>query len=118
MIITNLESKKIYDYICSTVQVPKIINSEYLVNRNFNALNNSKDQHQFQYSWEFCGQDLSKCTIDLSDDEFATLSFDDNTIFSDEQQSKFHPQEIMQKGKQFSAELEELFKRRNYGARP
>jgi hypothetical protein len=78
----DLDFKKIYDYFCSTVRVPGDIDSPYLLDRNENAFLDYKAQHSSQYSWEFCGQDLSKCNINLSYEEFQSLNFDRNCLFS------------------------------------
>ena len=64
-----------------------------------------------EYSCALCGQDVSKSDLsELSEEQFIRLSFDEETIFSQEQKSKFRPNEILETGKRFGLQLELLHK--------
>ena len=50
-----------------------------------------------------CGVNLSQCDMSELDFEHFKLScFDENTIFSEEQQKKFKPSELLESAKAFS----------------
>ena len=55
-----------------------------------------------------CGEDVSKIDMsNLSPENFRRLTFDNKTIFSDEQIKKFHPEKLLEQGKEFSNIKEE-----------
>lgn len=56
-----------------------------------------------------CGKDLSLWDLsDLDYEHFKLLSFDENTIFSEEQQEKFHPDQLLNSAKKPMKELQLL----------
>lgn len=56
-----------------------------------------------------CGKDVSKIDMgNLSPANFRRLTFDSETIFSDEQIKKFHPEKLLERGKSFSRGMERL----------
>ena len=55
-----------------------------------------------------CGEDVSKIDMSsLSPENFRRLTFDNKTIFSDEQIKRFHPEKLLEQGKKFSNVKEE-----------
>lgn len=55
-----------------------------------------------------CGEDVSKIDMsNLSPENFRRLTFDNKTIFSDEQIKRFHPEKLLEQGKKFSNVKEE-----------
>ena len=55
-----------------------------------------------------CGKDVSKIDMsNLSLENFRRLTFDNKTIFSDEQIKRFHPEKLLEQGKKFSNVKEE-----------
>ena len=71
----------------------------------FKKFFNKNEQEYCQYFilYGICGENV--CEIDMSDlsiEYFKKLTFDSETKFSQEQIDKFHPNEIIEKGKQFS----------------
>ena len=55
-----------------------------------------------------CGEDVSKIDMsNLSPENFRRLTFDNKTIFSNEQIKRFHPEKLLEQGKKFSNVKEE-----------
>jgi hypothetical protein len=90
--------------------LPQKINDEYVEQRIPNG-GSGKDGYEISYSWGLCGQDATRYnTEDLSREKFAEISFDTNTVFSNEQNSKYRPQELIERGKDFGLGLSKLHK--------
>lgn len=96
--------EKIYELKCSRVELPKKIDDDYIKNRAIN--NKNSDSHSLEYSWSICGKDVSNIDMsELSIEEFKRLSFDSNTVFSEQQIAKFNPTELLEQGKFFSEDI-------------
>jgi len=90
--------------------IPVIIDNNYIINRSPTG-GKDGDSHSIEYSFGICGLDVSKTDMsNLTVENFAKLSFDTNTIFSEEQLKKFHPIELLEKGKIFGLGIEKLHK--------
>ena len=66
-------------------------------------------EHDLSFILEgICGEDVSKIDMsNLSPENFRRLTFDNKTIFSDEQINRFHPEKLLEQGKKFSNVKEE-----------
>lgn len=95
-----------YDNIVKQIQLPTIIDNNYIINRN-----NNSESHLLEYSFSLCGQDVSQIEMShLSKENFLKLSFDENTKFSLEQIEKFNPRKILEESKEFGISLNKLHK--------
>lgn len=99
--------KNSYKYIISKIKLPIKLDDNYVENRI--KKQNAKDAYTIEYGWGLCGKKVSKHDLsNLSIDSFKKLSFDERTSFSKEQQDRFNPKVLLEKGKNFGLGLDKL----------
>lgn len=88
-----MQYKTDYLDIVDNIKIPKVIDDEFV-----KKINEHYENMQFSdiRSYGICGKDVSEVDMsNLSYEKFLQLSFDSNTIFSKEQNEKFHPDKIL-----------------------
>ena len=89
------------------------IDDEY-VEKEFEKIAQNMEKFQNKRNYSICGKDISKIDMSkLSINNFRRLTFDSKTIFSEEQKEKFHPEEILRQGKNFSNLMTEIVLKKN-----
>lgn len=98
--------RNIYDFLCGRVELPQTIDNDYVKNR---TINGSDGAYSSEYSWGLCGKDMTRIDMDtLTLDEFKKMCFDSKTHFSNEQLKRFNPFKILEAGKSFSKDMDNL----------
>ena len=97
-----------YEDETSEIELPETIDDQYVEQAFQRILNEEEGSYSFAL-WGLCGQDVSGIDMsNLSLENFRRLTFDSETKFSQEQQEKFHPEELLVRGREFTAGMTRL----------
>lgn len=103
-----MQYKTDYWNIVDNIKIPKVIDDEFV-----KRINEHYEKKQFLdiRLYGICGKDVSEIDMsNLSYEKFLQLSFDSNTIFSKEQNDKFHPDKVLKESENYYNCMQDLHK--------
>jgi len=105
-----MKYKSNYWKIVDSYELPKVIDRRFIDAMYSGKIDASGGYNNIQRNC-LCGKDVRKIDMSsLTQEEFCMLSFDENTIFSEEQYEQFHPNRLLKQRQEYYSGIENLKK--------